>query len=522
VLTTYNAQLDRLEVWTVKNATWLALGIIAVAFVLRLMYADACYLNPDEAAHFDVARPSKWLDAYQASRTVTHPPLFILALHGILVFGRTELILRLPSLLGGTAALWLAFAWLRRCLGETPALAGMAFMALSPAAISASTEVRQYGLLLLFVCGALYATERALTKRSTIWAVIQGLFLLGALLTHYITVLVISCLGAYVLGHSLLDRPQRRILLTIASSYLALAMLLGWLYFDHIRKSILSDSGAAIAYLQPYYYSAARETPLEFAWRALYGTFYYAVGARHLTFLLMLAFLAGLAALLTGRSKTGGLVLLILAPFAVGFAAAVAHVFPFAGSRHQAYLLPFLAAGIASVLLWPKRGWTVPLLLLGAAISPLWVSRTVLDNDRRTQSIGNMTTAIEYVCRIVPRESPLFVDGQTFNSLTYYLGRNDRNLDAWPGAQWNGKERLGGYHVVVVVPEQESVVFFRPEKALDQVVESARVLGVPSSDPLWVVSTAWQEAALASRLPAGRERDAKEFGRISVIKIVSH
>ncbi|MGB9433545.1 MAG: glycosyltransferase family 39 protein [Candidatus Acidiferrum sp.] len=520
--TTYTAELGRLEAWTVKNSSWLALGIVAVAFALRLVYADACYLNPDEAAFFDVARPSRWLDAYEASRTVTHPPLFTLALHGILFFGRTELALRLPSLLCGTAALWLTFAWLRRCLGEAPALAGLGFMALSPAAISASTEVRNYGLLLLFVCGSLYATERALTERSTIWAVIQGLFLVGALLTHYIAVLVIICLGVYVLLRSVLDRLPRPILLTIGSSYLALAMLLGWLYFEHIRRSILSDGGLAIAYLQPYYYSAARDTPLGFAWRAFYGTFYYAVGARHLTFLLILVFLAGLATLLTGRTKGGGLmVLLILSPFAVGFAAAVAHVFPFAGSRHQAYLLPFLAAGIAAALLWPKRGWVVPLLLLGAVIGPLWASRTVLDNDRRIQPMGDMTTAIEYVCRMVPRTSPLFVDGHTFNTLTYYLGRNDMNLDAWPGAQWDGKERIGGYRVVVVVPDLKSVAF-RPEEALDQVAESARALGVPSSDPLWIVSTAWQEASLASRLPAGRELDAKEFGRISVIKIVRH
>jgi hypothetical protein len=44
---------------------------------------------------------------------LSHPPLFILVLHGVLFLGRTELILRLPSLVGGTAALQLAFAWMR-------------------------------------------------------------------------------------------------------------------------------------------------------------------------------------------------------------------------------------------------------------------------------------------------------------------------------------------------------------------------------------------------------------------------
>jgi hypothetical protein len=219
---------------------------------------------------------------------------------GFSSLGRTERILRLPSLVGGTAALWFTFAWIRRSLGEIPALAGLGFMALSPAAISASTEVRQYGLLLCFVCGSLYATERTFIERSTIWAIVQGLFLLGALLTHYTAVLVLLSLGLYVLLRSLLDGVPRRILFTIGASQLVLATLLGWLYFGHVRGSIPFGSGASMDYLQPYYYAEARETPL-----------------RRLAFLFMLAFLAGLAALLGGRTKARRLMaLLVISPFA--------------------------------------------------------------------------------------------------------------------------------------------------------------------------------------------------------------
>jgi hypothetical protein len=515
----YNAKLGLLETWVVNNSSWLALGIVFAAFAIRLVHADSCYLNPDEALHFSMARPSSWLGAYDASRTLAHPPLFILVLHAIVFFGRTELILRLPSLVGGTAALWLTFLWIRRCLGEIPALAGLGFMALSPAAISASTEVRQYGLLLFFLCGSLYATERALTERSTIWAIIQGLFLISALLTHYTAIVVIASLGLYVLLRSLLDSVPRSILFTIGAFYLVLGTLLGCLYFEQVRGSIPFGPAASMDYLQPYYYTATRETPLGFAWRALHETFYYAVRAGRLTFFFMLIFLAGLAALLTGRTKAGRLMaLVILSPLAVGFAAAVFHVFPFAGSRHQMYLLPFLAAGIAAALAWPPRGRAVPLLLLGVIIAPLWATRTAPDNDRRVQPMGDMTAAIDYVVRMVPQEAPLFVDGETFNLLTYYLARNDKNLDTWPGAQWNTEERIGGYRVVVVVPGKESVEKFRADEALDQVNESGRALGVPPSDHLWVVSAAWQEASLASRIPALGDCEVREFGRISVIK----
>jgi len=301
-----NANLARLEAWVVKNSSWLALGIIAVGLAMRLAYSASCYLNPDQAAHFSAARPSSWLEAYEASRMLTHPPLFILVLHGMLFLGRTELVLRLPSVVGGTAALWLTFAWIRRSLGTTPALAGLGFIALSPSAISASTEIRQCGLLLCFICGALYATERAFGERSTRWAIVQGLCLVGALLTHYTAIVVLVSLGSYVLLRSILDAVPRRILFTFCMSQLVLATLLGWLYFGHVRPSIPFGSAARTGYLRQYYYAEARETPLGFAWRAFSGTFSYAVGSRRLAFLFMLVFLAGLAAMLAGRTKHQG------------------------------------------------------------------------------------------------------------------------------------------------------------------------------------------------------------------------
>jgi hypothetical protein len=61
--TIYNADLGRLEAWVVKNSSWLALGIIAVGFAMRLAYSESCYLNPDEAAHLNAPRSSSWLEA---------------------------------------------------------------------------------------------------------------------------------------------------------------------------------------------------------------------------------------------------------------------------------------------------------------------------------------------------------------------------------------------------------------------------------------------------------------------------
>jgi hypothetical protein len=344
---------------------------------------------------------------------------------------------------------------------------------------------------------------------------------------------VLLSLSLYVLLRSLLDGMPRRILFTIGVSQLVLATVLGWLYFGHVRRSIPFGPGASMDSLQSYYYLAARETPLGFAWRALSGTFSYALGARRLAFLcpFMLVFLAGLAALLAGRTKAPRLMaLLVISPFAVGFAAAVFQVLPFAGSRHQTYLLPFLAAGISAALAYLPRERAVPLLLLGAVIAPVWVIRAKPDNNARAGPIGDMTAAIEYVGRMVPRGSPLFVDYKTREVLRYYLARNDTTLDTLR-SEAGVEELLGGYRVVGVVkrmpsltrdPNPSPIVWaFRPDEALEQVTESAGALGVPPGDPLWVVSAAWSEPSLASRLPAGGDRDVKEFGRISVIRVLA-
>jgi hypothetical protein len=516
--TKYAAETDRIEVWVIKNSNWLALGIIAAAFAIRLVYAGSCYLNPDEAEHFGAARPASWLGAYRAALMLAHPPLFILVLHGFLVFGRTELILRLPSLAGGTVALGLAFAWLRRTLGEIAALAGLGFMAIAPVAITASTEVRQYGLLLCFVCGSLYATERAFSERSTIWAIVQALFLIGALLTNYTAIIVLGSLGLYVVVRLLQGDMPRRIVFTMVVNQFVLAALLGGLYFGHIRRASVFNPSGSLNYLGLYFYATGRETLLGFVWRSLFETFHYATGLRPLALLFMSIFVAGLAALLTGRTKAPKLTaLLLISPFVVGFIAALFRVFPFAGSRHQTYLLPFLAGGISAAFAWVPRGRAVPILLLGAVVAPFWAIHSSPENDGRVVPISAMTAAISYIGRTVPRGTPLFADDMTRDVLRYYLSRNDKALDIVRFEE--GPEEWLGGHRFVIPPTAPRA--FRPAEMVEEVTEAARMIGVPSGDPLCVVSVAWKEPSLASRLPAGGDRDVKEFSRISVISILA-
>ena len=126
----------------------------------------------------------------------------------------------------------------------------------------------------------------------------------------------------------------------------------------------------------------------------------------------------------------------------------------------------------------------------------------------------DMTSAVEYIRRTIPPGTPLFVDYETRKLLKFYLASNDNRLDTLRFRD-QVEEQLGGYRVVV---PKEYVWAFRPDKVLGQVAESGWRLGIRTGDPFWIVSVAWLEPSLASRLPAMGNCEVKEFGRISVIK----
>ena len=166
--------------------------------------------------------------------------------------------------------------------------------------------------------------------------------------------------------------------------------MVGWLYIDHVGQSkVFKDE--SMSYLRQFFYVRGSETLLGFTSRALYGTFSYLVSpeGHKLALLSILVFLAGLAAVVTHRAKTNRLTLLLIAaPFLVGFTAALLQVFPFTGSRHQTYLLPFLAAAFSAALAWAPRKLAAPLLLVAVAVAPIWGMRNPPDNNPEVVPIG--------------------------------------------------------------------------------------------------------------------------------------
>lgn len=475
---------------------------------MRLAYSTACYLNPDEAQHFASARAQTWIGVYRESLTHTHPPLFILLLHGFTLIGRSEVILRLPSVLAGSAAIWIIFVWLRRIVGPLASLGGLLFMAASPAAISASTEVRQYGVQLLFLSAAIYATERGLSDRSARWALAQTAFLLGALLTHYITPLVFLPLDLYVLLRCLQERSPGRILSVFIGGQLFLAGALAFLYFHHIRhSSVFSANG--LQYLAQYYYVPGSETLLAFSKRAFLLTFQYLVSPQQAIPSIVLT-LAGLAALAVKVRHGSSLVVLVVSVWVIGFGMSLLRVFPFIGTHHQAYLLPFAALAFAAVLVWLPRSALPAILLLAVVAAPLWVLRHPPDNDPNRMPMRDMDAAVKYIHQTVPPGAPLVLDDESHYEFAYYLARNDVDVDR------GETDRISGHGVYGPLTYTWA---FQPDSVLAQVRQAAVRQNRHSNDACWLASVAWLQAPLATQLPQTQLQTVKQFGNISVVSL---
>ena len=124
--------------------------LVIAGFLLRLIGACATFLNPDEILHYLLSDQTSVGLAYKASMTTAHPPLLILLLYYWRLLGHSEWILRLPSVLAGTAFCCMMFLWLNKVTNRFTALAGLALLLFSPSLIYLSSEVRQYSLSAVF------------------------------------------------------------------------------------------------------------------------------------------------------------------------------------------------------------------------------------------------------------------------------------------------------------------------------------------------------------------------------------
>jgi mannosyltransferase len=299
------------ERWTQAHTESIALAIVALGFVLRVREAWGTFLNPDEALHFFIANRTSFDAAYRASLTQAHPPLLFFLLYGLRSFGNSELLLRLPTVLAGTLFCWVFFKWLTHILGSTVGLIGLVFWTLLPPLISVTAQVRQYGLLLLFLISGAWFLERALAENSPRLMLISAVSLWLAMLSHYSAFLFIAAVGVYAVLRIWRDRasaPTAAAWVVGQAMALALAVFLYVTHISKIKGTTMAEQ-AFDGWLRKSYFH--HDNPLTFLVTRSFSFFQYIFGQLIVGDIVALVFIAGIVFLLRGELQTSRTVLLV-------------------------------------------------------------------------------------------------------------------------------------------------------------------------------------------------------------------
>jgi hypothetical protein len=504
---------------------------LSAGLLIRLRTAAGTFLNPDEALHYLLANQSSWRVAYVASLTNAHPPLLTLVLYFWRGVGSSEFILRLPSVIAGTAFCWIFFKWLTRILGRTTGFLGLILVVFLPPVIALAAEVRQYALLLLFLIGTAYLLERVFAEDSAGMMLLSALSLYLALLSHYSAILFAGAMGVYSLLRVSAGGASAKVRAAWVMGQAGALGLIAVLYVTHISK-LKGDyaAGTINGWLANSFFRPEHDNPFLFVVARTGGVFQYVFGQLVVGDLAFLAFFAGVILLwreksLSGRSNVFSwqLGVLLVLPFAVGAAASLARIYPYGGTRHSAFLIMFAVAGVSFLLskLAKRRiGRGIAFAVLIVAICNAFGKPHRPYMLREDQSRMQMVRAMGFVHAQIPQSDMIFVDYQTRLLLGYYLCPQVPVSFSAPVGSLE-EFQCNGYQVVAAAPD---LYIYTAETFLRRWDQLARSAPLRSGQAVWVIQAGWDvdlACELQSKFTEFRELSPQTFGRnITIFRLV--
>ena len=484
-----------LERWLLHHLNALALAVLAAGFALRVFAATRSYLNPDEALHYLLLNQSSAFLAYKASLTNAHPPLIYLVLYFWHFLGRSELMLRLPSVIAGTAFCWMIYKWMGLAFGRAASWIGLILVTFSPAMVALSAEVRAYALLLFCMGAALYFLERAFAEKSIRQMCCFSLFLYLAILSHYSAVFFTVAVGVYTLARIADSHLPRRAVIAWAGGQAGALAIYGFLYVTHVAKLKNSIVVWSTSFGTSYFHLDSTNL-FTFTKENTFHIFLFLFGQRNVAQIMLLFFAAGVAFLFAkgllsgqGNLQSNRLGILLLFPFIAVWCAAIAGIYPYIGSRHTVFLAPFAIAA-ASYLLAAASGQRLWAGLLVATLLMVVsnTSHASVPTEAMTenQSPALMASAVNYMKESIPRGDLILVDYQSSLPLTYYLcgPKVIFPIETFQGDYFeftcNGYS-IVSLHIWKLIPQSFQLQFEKMARSHD----------LKSGDRVWVYQTGW-------------------------------
>ncbi len=520
-----------------KPHSGLAIGsVLLLAFFFRLWKASGTFLNLDEAMHFLAANKPSLAEAYRASLNLAHPPLLILFLNVWRKVGTSELVLRLPSVIAGTIFCWIFFKWLTRLLGPVAGWVGLVLVSFLPPFVELSSEVRQYPLLLCFLIAAAYVLDLALAENSVGQMLAFFVLLYLGMLTHFSAILFAGAVGVYSLWRLFSAGLSRGVVaIWIAGQAGALGLFV-FLYRTHIAS--LKDSADAQhmqVVLANSYFHPGHGHLLPFAFARSFGVLQYTFSQLAVGDIAGVLFVAAVALLLSGdRIQSQGMkdqrgpsprelgVFLVL-PFVINCVAAIVDLYPYGGTRHSAFLVPFAVAGVSyaiAKLCHQRLAHALSGAILAIAVCQVFGAPHRPYMHREDQSRVNMTHAIDAVRQQVSPADTIFVDFQTNFLLRFYLCP-----DAGPGV-FSGSSfkeySCGGYRVISTNSDTSILTADIFARRWNDMVST---YSLKPGQTVWIFQAGWDIGLardLQERVPEFHDLKSQSFGyNISLFKLTT-
>lgn len=404
--------------------------------------------------------------------------------------------LRMPSVLAGTAFCWFTYLWLKTITAARTAFLGLLLAAFSPSLIELSAEIRQYALLLFFEAACLYLAERALRRSSHACMILFSLSLYGALLTHYSALLFAFCVGIYLLVRLFPWRANLPLMITWAFGQIIALAIVAWSLLTHIPHLNQMGMGQGIAetWLRKSIYHPGENNFLLFPLQQTLRVFTYIFSHGLLGAVALIVFVAGIVWLVRQKSQTQrpsprDLAILIILPLAANCIVAFAGLYPYGGTRHNVYLAPFAIAGIAIGVNWwqPRRNWlpaaVTVLCLVFCNLFPAPPPMIRASNHKREL----MQDAIADLRQHAPPGSTLFADYQSGLLIGYYLCGHGI-VEEFPPLPPYNKSGCSSYTVITTQPQ---VWKFYATDFAAELAGAAQTFGLAPGTTVWLFDAGW-------------------------------
>ncbi len=429
-----------------------AVGVVVLAgLALRIVRASASYLNGDEAMIMIAPLQRNLGEVYRSMLAHPHGPLPNFLLHYMSYLGASELYFRLPSVIAGALLPYVAYRWIAETFDRGAGFVAACLLSFSPAMVILSAQLRFYTIQMLFMVCSLYCLERAFRQKSAGWMRLFGVALLLAMWSEYMSAWYTAAIGAYGAFRLLSDKAPRRLQWEWAATQAAAAALLAVAYLTHLRR-LQGNQGELLArdgWLKQSYFHPQSQSLWGFLRTATGKLFEYLFANSTLGQFMIFVFLIGIILLLLARGRA---TLSLVFPLAVTALAGILRIYPYGGSRHDAFLAIFLAPPIGMALAFAARKRLSVLLPATVCLVPLWLQAAQqhpLDDHPEVSKLGQMNRALRYLAQQTPRPRVLVVDQLGAATAGYYLchGRQDEWRALAPGVN---TYRCAGYRILKI------------------------------------------------------------------------